>query len=99
MFILSNFIMAVAKVLGIVLNLYMWLIVIRAVVSWFSPDPYNQIYIFLVRVTEPVLGYIRRFLPLRAGMMDLSPIIAILVIIFLQSFLVQSLYGIAMSMR
>ena len=63
MFILSNFIMAVAKVLGIVLNLYMWLIVIRAVVSWFSPDPYNQIYIFLVRVTEPVLGYIRRFLP------------------------------------
>lgn len=99
MFILSNFIMAVAKVLGIVLNLYMWLIVIRAVASWFSPDPYNQIYIFLVRVTEPVLGYIRRLLPLRAGMLDLSPIIAILVIIFLQSFLVQSLYGIAMSLR
>lgn len=99
MFILSNFIAAVAKVLGIVLNLYMWLIVIRAVVSWFSPDPYNQIYIFLVRVTEPVLGYIRRLLPLRAGMLDLSPVLAILVIIFLQSFLVQSLYGIAMSLR
>ena len=99
MFILSNFITAIAKILGIVLNLYMWLIVIRAVVSWFSPDPYNQIYVFLVRITEPVLGYIRRILPLRAGMMDLSPIIAILVIIFLQTFLVQSLYGIALSLR
>ena len=99
MFILSNFITGVAKVLGLVLNLYMWLIVIRAVVSWFSPDPYNQIYVFLVRITEPVLGYIRRLLPLRTGMMDLSPIVAILVIIFLQAFLVQSLYGIALSLR
>lgn len=99
MFILGNFITAVAKILGLVLNLYMWLIIIRAVASWFSPDPYNQLYVFLVRVTEPVLGYIRRLLPIRAGMMDLSPIVAVLAIIFLQSFLVQSLYGIAMSLR
>lgn len=99
MFILGNFITAVAKILGLVLNLYMWLIIVRAVASWFSPDPYNQLYVFLVRVTEPVLGYIRRLLPIRAGMMDLSPIVAVLAIIFLQSFLVQSLYGIAMSLR
>lgn len=99
MFILSNFIAAIAKILSIVLNLYMWLIVIRALASWFSPDPYNPIYNFLIRITEPVLGYIRRFLPMRAGMMDLSPIVALLVIIFLQTFLVQSLYGIAMSLR
>ena len=99
MFILSNFIAAIAKILSIVLNLYMWLIIIRALASWFSPDPYNPIYQFLLRITEPVLGYIRRFLPMRAGMMDLSPIVALLVIIFLQTFLVQSLYGIAMSLR
>ena len=99
MFVLSNFITAVAKVLSIVLNLYMWLIIIRALASWFSPDPYNPIYQFLIRITEPVLGYIRRFLPMRAGMMDLSPIVALLAIIFLQTFLVQSLYGIAMSLR
>ena len=99
MFILSNFITAVAKVLGVVLNLYMYLIFIRVVVSWFSPDPYNPIYQFLIRITEPVLGYIRRFLPMRAGMFDLSPIVALLAIIFLQTFLVQSLYGIAMSLR
>ena len=99
MFILSNFITAVANVLGLILNFYMWLIIIRAVASWFSPDPYNQIYVFLIRITEPVLGYIRRLIPFQAGMVDLSPIIAILVIIFLQSFLVQSLYGIALSLR
>ena len=99
MFVLSNLITAVAKVLSIILNLYMWLIIIRALASWFSPDPYNPIYQFLIRITEPVLGYIRRILPLRAGMMDLSPIVALLAIIFLQTFLVQSLYGIAMSLR
>ena len=99
MFVLSNFITGVAKVLSIVLNLYMWLIIIRALASWFSPDPYNPIYQFLIRITEPVLGYIRRFLPMRFGMMDLAPIVALLAIIFLQTFLVQSLYGIAMSLR
>jgi YggT family protein len=89
-FVLSNFITGIAKVLSIVLNLYMWLIIIRALVSWFSP---------LIRITEPVLGYIRRILPMRAAGMDLSPIVALLAIIFLQTFLVQSLYGIAMSLR
>jgi YggT family protein len=99
MFIISNFITAIARVLGLILNIYMWLIIIRAIASWFSPDPYNPIYQFLIRITEPVLGYIRRIFPFRAGMVDLSPIIAILIIIFLQGFLVQSLYGIAMSLR
>ena len=99
MFIFSNFIIAVAKILGLLLNLYMWLIIIRAVVSWFSPDPYNPVYLFLIRITEPALGLIRRLIPFRAGMVDLSPLVAILAIIFLQTFLVQSLYGIAMSLR
>ena len=99
MFVISNLITGIAKVLSIVLNLYMWLIIIRALASWFSPDPYNPIYLFLIRVTEPVMGYIRRFLPTRAGMVDLSPLVVILVIIFLQTFLIQSLYGIAMSLR
>jgi len=99
MFVLSNFISASARVLDVLLTLYMYLIVIRAVASWFSPDPYNPIYQFLIRITEPVLGYIRRFIPLRMGMVDIAPLVAILVIIFLQAFLVQSLYGIAMSIR
>ena len=91
MFVISNLITAVAQVLSIVLNIYMWLIVVRAIASWFAMDPYNPIYQFLIRITEPVLGRLRRVLPLSAGMVDLSPIVAILAIVFLQSFLVKSL--------
>jgi len=99
LFILGNFISALAQVLSIVLNIYMWLIVVRAIASWFTMDPYNPIYQFLIRITEPVLGYIRRILPMRGSMMDLSPIVALLAIIFLQSFLVQSLFGLAAKLR
>jgi YggT family protein len=98
-FIISNFITAVATVLDMVLGIYMFLIIIRAIASWFAMDPYNPIYQFLIRITEPVLGYIRRVLPFRTGMVDISPIIAILAIIFLRGFLIKSLYGIAMSLR
>jgi len=99
LFILGNLISAFAQVLSIVLNIYMWLIVVRAIASWFTMDPYNPIYQFLIRITEPVLGYIRRILPMRGSMMDLSPIVAILAIVFLQSFLVQSLFGLAAKLR
>jgi YggT family protein len=98
-YVLSNFIVAVTRVLSIILNIYMWLIVVRAIASWFAMDPYNPIYHFLIRITEPVLGYIRRILPFRTGTIDISPIIAILAIVFLQSFVVQSLYGLAASLR
>ena len=73
----------------------MYLILIRAVLSWFSPDPYNAFYQILIRITEPILNYIRRVLPFRTGMMDFSPFIAIIAIIFLREFLVKSLFGLA----
>jgi YggT family protein len=86
MFVLSNFIIGLAKVIDIALTLYMWIIIFRALISWVNPDPYNQIVIFLYRVTEPVLGPIRRRLPMRNIGIDISPIIVILVIIFLNIF-------------
>jgi YggT family protein len=95
MFILSNFIMAAAKVIEIVLTLYMWIIIFRAVISWVNPDPYNKIVIFLYRITEPVLRPVRRILPLRNVGIDFSPIIVILVIIFLQYFLVETIAQLA----
>ena len=85
---------AIAKVIDIGLSLYMWIIVGRAVISWVNPDPYNPIVRFLTSATEPILYPIRRRLPMLGGI-DFSPIIAILVIIFLQSFLVQSLAQLA----
>ena len=99
MYVLGNVISAFAQVLDMVLSLYMWLIIIRALASWFSPDPYNPLYQFLIRITEPVLGFIRRYLPARAGMMDLSPIIAIIAIVFIKGAVVKSMYGFARTLR
>ena len=87
----SNFIIALAKVLDIVLTLYMWIIVARALISWVNPDPGNKIVIFLYRVTEPVLGPLRRIIPRHNLPIDFAPMIVLLVIIFLQSFLVQTI--------
>ena len=43
MFILANLIVAVAKILSIVLSIYMWIIIIQAILSWVNPDPFNPI--------------------------------------------------------
>jgi len=92
MFALSNFIGASARVVDIILTVYYWLILIRAVISWVNPDPFNPLVQFLVKSTEPVLEPIRRLLPagLRFGI-DISPLIAFLIIVFLKSFLVRTL--------
>ena len=95
MFVLSNFIIGLAKVIDIALTLYMWIIIFRALISWVNPDPHNQIVIFLYRVTEPVLGPIRRRLPMGNIGIDISPIIVILVIVFLQYFLVETMIQMA----
>ena len=95
MFVVSNFMFAMAKILNIGLSLYMWIIVARAVISWVNPDPYNPIVRFLNTVTEPVLYPIRRRLPIHLGGIDFSPILVILVIIFLQNFLIRSLVQLA----
>ncbi len=99
MFIAENFVLALAKILDIVLTLYMWILIARAVISWVNPDPYNPIVMFLYRATEPVLAPVRRWLPLRNIGVDLSPLIVILVIIFLQIFVVQTMTQMATALR
>lgn len=98
MFIIANFLGAVARVLDIALTLYMWVIIARAVISWVNPDPYNPIVRFLHSVTDPVLYTVRRRLPIGFGGIDFSPILVILAIIFVQSFLVRSLLQLAASL-
>ncbi|MBV51881.1 MAG: YggT family protein [Nitrospinaceae bacterium] len=95
MFILGNFLSATAQILKIVLELYMWIIIIRALLSWVNPDPYNPIVQFLNSITEPVLYRVRQLIPMSGVGIDFSPIIVILAIIFLQSFLVNSIGMIA----
>ncbi len=91
MFVLGNLVSALASVLNMLLSAYMWIIIIRALISWVSPDPYNPIVQFLRAATDPVLYRVRRWLPVSFGGIDFSPIIVIAGIIFLQAFLVQSL--------
>ena len=95
MFVLKYFIIALAEVIDIVLLSYMIIIFARAAISWVNPDPYNQIVIFLYRVTEPVLGPIRRKLPMNNAGIDFSPFIVILAIIFLRLFLVPTMQHLA----
>ncbi len=96
MFIIGNLIAALAEVINWVLSAYIFIIIARAIISWVSPDPFNPIVRFLYRATEPVLRPIRRRLPDMP--IDFSPMIVIIAIIFLQRFLVKTLYQLAYSL-
>lgn len=100
MFIFANFLIALAKIIEAALTILWWLILIRALISWVNPDPYNPLVQFLYKATEPVLYPIRKILPFtfRIGI-DISPIIAFLLIVFLQSFLVRSIVDLALRLR
>lgn len=95
MFVLQNFIVALAKVIDLILVVYMWLIIARAVFSWVNADPYNKIVIFIYRVTEPVLRPVRRVLPGQNMGIDFSPVVVLLSIFFLRYFLVQTIIQLA----
>lgn len=91
MIAVRHFIEALAYVLDGALYLYMWVIIARALLTWVNPDPYNPIVRFLYNITEPVLGYLRRRLPLVLGGIDLSPVVVLVLIYILRIFLVQTL--------
>ncbi len=96
---LGNMVFAIAKILDLGISLYIIIIIVRSVLSWFNPNPYSPGVTFLIRVTEPVLHRIRRFLPLSGVGLDLSPIIAIFALMFVQYFVVSSLYDLSASLR
>jgi YggT family protein len=98
-FVLGQFMRFVADALSLLLNLYFWLIIIGAILSWVSPDPRNPIVRFIYGVTDPVLYQVRRRLPfVIVGGLDLSPIVVILAIMFAQTVIVQSLRRLAFEM-
>jgi len=99
MFVIGNLLSALASVLNMLLSAYMWIIIIRALISWVSPDPYNPIVQFLRAATDPLLYRVRRWLPVSFGGIDFSPIIVIAGIIFLQAFLVQSLLDLSRALH
>lgn len=95
MFILGHLIKAIAVVLEMVLNIYMLIIVARALLSWVNPDPYNPIVRFIHNVTEPLLYQVRKAIPLVYGGIDFTVILVLVAISFLNNFLVGSLYSLA----
>jgi YggT family protein len=98
MFIFGNLLHAIAFILDTVLYLYMWIIIIAALITWVNPDPYNPVVRFLYSVTDPVLRPIRRRIGIAMGI-DISPLIVILIILFIRKFLVASLFDMAFRMK
>jgi YggT family protein len=96
MFVFGDLIVSVAKILDILLGMYKWIIIISALISWVNPDPYNPVVRFLYQVTDPVLRPIRRLIGYRLGPIDISPLIVIIAIIFVQSFLIKTLMKIGL---
>ncbi len=95
MFVASNFLQAAAGVLELAISALWWLILIRALLSWVNPDPYNPLVRFIESVTEPLLAPFRRLVPSYKIGIDLSPIFALLLLYFLKIFLIRTLLGIA----
>ncbi len=91
MFVLAQFLKATATILHMALTLYMWIVIIRALLSWVNPDPYNPIVRFLHQATDPLMNKIRRWIPMTGMGIDFSPIIIIFAIYFLQIAVVQSI--------
>ena len=95
MFVVTHFFSALAGLVDNLLTLYVWIIIARAVLSWVRLDPFHPIVRFIYRLTEPVLRPIREMLPTHQIGLDLSPMIAIIALIFIQRFLVPVLFEIA----
>ncbi len=98
MFVLANLIDATAYVVNMGLTFLLILVFARAVISWVQASPYNPIVQFLYTATEPILRPIRRRLPPTPGI-DLSPLVVLLIVVFMQRFLVQSLLQLAQTLR
>lgn len=98
MYIVGYFLMAFANVLNYVFMFFMIVVIARAVLSWVSPDPFNPIVRFIHSISEPILYEIRKRLPVYFGGIDFSPIVVILVLIFLQQFLIASLLRFSQSL-
>ncbi len=93
MMVVSTLIEALAQILHMVINIYIWVVIISALITWVKPDPYNPIVQVLRRLTEPVYALMRKYMPTVMGGVDLAPIIIILGLQFLDLFAVKLLFN------
>jgi YggT family protein len=83
---------ALYQVVNLVFQIYIFIVIARALVSWVNPDPYNPIVRFLYNVTEPVLARLRRILPLQFGGFDLSPIVLLVLLSVVEQLLLKIIW-------
>lgn len=99
MFVFGNLLNGIAYVVNMVLELYLWIVIIRTILSWIRPNPFNPLVRIIYGLVDPVTYRLSRILPTRIGMFDIAPFVVILIIIFLQKFLIGSLFDLAMHLR
>lgn len=96
--VLSTLIEALAQILSMVINIYIWVVIIAALITWVRPDPYNPIVQILYKLTEPLYNKIRKVMPTLIGGVDIAPILVILALKFIDLFVVKLLFGLAYSL-
>jgi len=95
MIVLATLIEAFATILHTLINIYIWVIIIAALITFVRPDPYNPIVQILFRLTNPVYAFIRKLVPTLIGGIDLAPLIVILTLQFIDLFAVKLLFALA----
>lgn len=99
MFVIGDVLVGVGQVLSMLLEIYMWVVIIRAVLSWVRPDPYNPIVRFIYGLVDPVTYRLSRILPTRVGMVDISPIILIVAIYLMKLVVVRIIIDTGLRLR
>lgn len=98
MFVISNFLVAVAKVLRVFIYFEMVCVIVSAILSWITPYHYYPLRQFVDGVSSIVLRPLRKIIP-PIGPVDITPMIAILILTFLDVFLVNTLLDLAVVIR
>ncbi|WP_394959711.1 YggT family protein [uncultured Helicobacter sp.] len=93
--VIATFIQAIATIISMLLNLYIWILIIATLLSWVRPDPYNPIVQVLYRLSEPVFAKVRKIIPTNIGGLDIAPLIVIVALKFIDLTLVKILYSFA----
>jgi len=91
---MNALIYSIVQLIHTVINLYIWIVIIAALLSFVRPDPRNPIVQILYRLTEPVYDVLRRKMPfLIMGGIDLSPLVIILGLQFIDTFMMRAMLG------
>ena len=91
MMVFSTFLESLAHIISMLINIYIWVLIIAVLLSWVKPDPYNPIVQVLTRLSEPLFAKMRSLMPTNFGGIDFAPLIVIVVLKFIDLMFVRLL--------